>query len=343
MQCEQRQRRRLDVTTCRRTGDDRRQDERRTAPVWFKQDAAGIATGASRRLGRLHGPAGPLVLVHLKGCAKLQEGFHARKGVLKIAWDELADAVFCDEQTARAIVATLVEMEEAEIVADRGWKATLFLVGYESEQDTPSMSPSARRMRDKRARDTAQAADQTPSPEPHAPSPEPHTPSHVTPGDAEVEGEVEGETEAHASAAASREPARAREPLPGPDEAEAAGLHPALAQVVAILQAARDPDGRQPIVHDTAVNSALHANARGDIELAVTGAHETAAMIQDGRASSPHAAGLLGGVLRRLTTTPPGRRGHPPPRRNPSPADRERDDRRARRAAALQAELEGAP
>lgn len=135
---------------------------------------------------------------------------------------------------------------------------------------------------------------------------------NITP--TEVEGEVEEVANAPSSAA-------------GADTLDLASpsLHPHLAEVLPILQAAVSPSGTRLAVEPAGIDSMLKANPGKD---GVTGAHEVAAMVAEGRNRTWTAGSLLGAVLRRQTPAKPDERS-------------EREQRRTRRHAAMRSMMDG--
>ena len=274
----------------------------RPAPLWVKSEAAFLANRCVRALGYAHGPGGPLLVKHLEGLAKVAERRADRAGEVETGWQQLADEAFLGTaEEAKAIVATAVELGMVEIVDEAGPLVTLFLTGYASSQAVPSQSPAAVKQRARRARRAVEKGDRgdtcTPDVAPSRGDMSPGRSGAVAP---EGEGEGEGEGEAHA---ASSPAAPAREALPGPAEAEAAGLHPQLAAVMHVLESAQRPDGGRLVLEPLSIDSQLRAHLRtlpaDDQErLALQAAHEAVAGVRSGALASTNGTSVFGGVLR---------------------------------------------
>ena len=94
-----------------------------------------------------------------------------------------------------------------------------------------------------------------------------------------------------------------REALPGPAAAEAAGLHPQLAEVMHVLATAQRPDGGRLVLEPLSIDSQLRAHLRtlppeDQERLALQAAHEVVAGVRSGGLGSTNGTSVFGGVLR---------------------------------------------
>jgi len=300
------------VSTERRGGDDRRQEERRdTAPLWFKLDALWDEDPLVEELGAEFGASGLVMWVMLLGRAKLQELLHDRRGTVALGWRGLTRAAkFDDVDQARAAITLAVDLELIEIVEDGRFELTVFIPNFARKQAVPSMTAEAQRKRAGRAQQVRGAR----VPPPDASGRDgtcPDTSGHVRPRPAEGEVEVEGDNGVGVERA------------PAPDN----GLHPSLPQVLAVLE----PTGL--LVEPMSIDSLLRAFPDED-HLSV--AHAVAALQSAGHVRTVHATSIFKHELekardRRLRALRPA-----PARAGPRrPVDTDLEERRARGLAAL--------
>lgn len=180
MPCERRHRRHSRRMSERRSSQRRTgEHEVRAEPLWFKQRAVLNEDPVLLEAGSRFGPAGAMTWVALKGMAKTQERMH--HGDVTVAWRGLAGAAFLDgPDTAREIVAFLVEIGGLEIVSDDRLTLRVAVAGWANEQ----LSADAKRKRNERAKASA--------PVPPRPG---RAVTEPDPIEREREGEGEGEVE----------------------------------------------------------------------------------------------------------------------------------------------------
>lgn len=78
---------------------------------WYAHDAMYLHQDTIRELGRLHGPAGPLVFDCLIAEAKLQKDGGNVPGDLDLSWRSVAALCWCTEADVRRIVETCFESD----------------------------------------------------------------------------------------------------------------------------------------------------------------------------------------------------------------------------------------